>query len=255
MSVNTRDEDVLEFPTGIENGLKPRLVFLARMHNGDLVDATLSGKTKETLMGLARRGTSPLGGIAHPSSGQKFSQELQEECPKPTPQISTGLYTSKNQLDPNLVRIEVPLKNNIKFFQILQHGLSDLNTLHSQEKSTLRTEISDLGQAVSKVAHPARDLERTDLYAWRAIFSLYLDCNIFFSTAESEKFNRSPADVQQQLQAFSSRLEVLQETNRFRRKESGLALQHFLLINITLLRNLKFQHLNMRAAGKILKSG
>ncbi|KAL8640188.1 MAG: hypothetical protein Q9228_002854 [Teloschistes exilis] len=225
------------------------------MHDGDLVDATLSGKTKETLMGLARKGTVPLGGIAHHSSGQKLSRQLREECLMPTSQVSTGLFTSENQLDPNLVRIEVPVKNNTKFFQILQHGLSDLNTLHSQEKTTLRTEISDLGQAVSRVAHPARDIQRTDLYAWRAVFSLYLDCNIFFSTTESEDFNRSPADVQKQLQLFSSRLEVLQETNRFRRKESGVALQRFLLINITLLRNLKFQHLNMRAAGKILKSG
>lgn len=240
---------------GIDSGLKLRLVFLARIHDGDLVDATLSGKTKETLLGLARKGTIPISGVADFSTGQKLSQEPREECLVPTSQVSTGFYTCKNHHDPNLVRIEVPLKNNIKFFQILQHGLSDLNTLHSQEKTTLRTEISDLGQTVSKVAHPARDIQRTDLYAWRAVFGLYLDCNVFFSTTESEDFNRSPADAQKQLQVFSSKLEILQETNRFRRRESGLALHRFLVINVTLLRNLKFQHLNMRAAGKILKSG
>lgn len=150
--------------------------------------------------------------------------------------------------------MEVPLKNKDEFFQILQYGLSGLNTLHDLEKPMLLSDIGDLGQLVSRVAVPLRTLQRTDLYACRAIFELYLNCNVFFTMSENQSFNRTPKDVQTQLQLFSSRLDDLQKTNRFRRKDSNVALQRFLLVNAKLLRDPKFQELNGRAAGKILKS-
>ncbi|KAL8711119.1 MAG: hypothetical protein Q9220_004500 [cf. Caloplaca sp. 1 TL-2023] len=167
-----------------------------------------------------------------------------------------GLLSSQSNLEQDnakFVRIEVPLRNNEEFFQILRHEISHLSKLHDQEKTTLGQEIHDVGLLVSQIAHPVRNGHRTDLSAWKAVFGLYLECNIFFSTTESENFNRTPKEAERQLQVFSRRLDEMRRTTRFHRKESNITLQRFMLINANLLRSLKFQHLNMRAAGKILK--
>ncbi|KAL8998034.1 MAG: hypothetical protein Q9188_006182, partial [Gyalolechia gomerana] len=233
------------------DGLQPELRFVVEIHGGELVGAALSPSTKETLQRLVgwthedARGICSEQSQASQSLGQKSEQRRRGS---PDYLGSGSLHKSK------LIRVEVPLKNKDEFFQILQYGLSGLNTLHDLEKTTLLSDIGDLGQLVSRVAVPSRTLQRTDLYAWRAIFELYLNCNVFFTMSENQSFNRTPKDVQTQLQLFSSRLDDLQKTNRFRRKDSNVALQRFLLVNANLLRNLKFQELNGRAAGKILKS-
>ncbi|KAL8798515.1 MAG: hypothetical protein Q9182_006604 [Xanthomendoza sp. 2 TL-2023] len=231
---------------------KPKLVFLVRKDDGDLVDATLSPRTKETLQKLVDTGSLSGGGTDHEQFHLQPAQEGQGSDHSTSLQVSPCSVNVQD--DPNLVRVEVPLRNNEEFFQILQHGLSELSALHSEEKTALGREIGSLGQMVSRVAKPAHGMQRTDLYAWRAVFSLYLESNVFFSTNENETFSRSPPEVQRQLQIFSNRLDSLQKNNKFRRKESSVALQRFLLVNANLLRNLKFQQLNIRAAGKILKS-
>ncbi|CAL8577899.1 hypothetical protein XPA_003710 [Xanthoria parietina] len=232
---------------------KPKLVFLVRVQDGDLVDATLSPKTKETLQRLVAP-SSTLGRTIAPVELQPQSPEDSQSwhcstnSPGPVRLSSTGTPG-----DSQFVRIEVPLRNNDEFFHILQHGLSGLNALHGQEKTALSQEIGDLGKVVSRLARPVKGMQRTDLYAWRAIFNLYLESNVFFSTNENESFGRSPAQAQRQLQVFSTRLDNLQKSNTILLKDSKAALQRFLLVNASLLRILKFQQLNMRAAGKILK--
>lgn len=227
-------------------------MFLVRRDDGDLMDATLSPKTKETLQKLV--GASSLS--ARETMHEQLLPQPSKEARGRDHRTSSGdiVLSELNQGDSNSVRVEVPLRNNDEFFQILQHGLSGLNSLHREEKSALGQEIGELSQMVSRVAKPAQSMQRTDLYAWRAIFGLYLECNVFFSTNENESFSRSPIEVQPQLQLFSNRLSEVQKANKFRRQESSAALQRFLLVNANLLRNLKFQQLNMRAAGKILKS-
>ncbi|KAL8701455.1 MAG: hypothetical protein Q9224_000498 [Gallowayella concinna] len=230
---------------------KPKLVILVRMDAADLVNATLSPRTREILQKLVD---------TRNVSGRGTDYEQRQSLPAKEVQgsdRSTSLQESSShniQGDPNLVKVEVPLRNNEEFFQILQHGLSGLSALHSQEKTALVQEIGGLGQMVSRVAKPAHGMQRTDLYAWRAIFSLYLESNVFFSTNENESFSRSPSEVQRQLQLFFNRLDSLRKNNTFRHKESSVALQRFRLVNANLLRNLEFQQLNIRAAGKILKS-
>ncbi|KAI4142177.1 MAG: hypothetical protein L6R39_005055 [Caloplaca ligustica] len=234
-----------------ETGSYPKLTFIVQIDDGELVDATLSPRTKDTLRkfvgrdstdkevtALARLQTHDVDG----SLGQKLPQMSQETAIPGNPQ------------KPKLIRVEVPLKHNNEFFEKLQYGLSGLNNLYDQEKTALSRDIEDLGHIVSRVAIPSRHVQQSDLYAWRAIFELYLECNIFFSTSEKESFSRSPEEAQKQLQLFSIRLNALQKANKFHKKESYVALQRFLLVNANLLRNLKFQQLNMRAAGKILKS-
>ncbi|KAI4126177.1 MAG: hypothetical protein LQ338_003876 [Usnochroma carphineum] len=229
----------------------PRDVF--SFDSGELVDAALSPRTKETLQQLAGRRFVDAKQTALAQSQTQKVDELPEQKPSECSR-RTGNPNSDSPSPPRSIQMEVPLRHNDEFFQILQYGLSGLNSLYDQEKTVLVRDIGDLSHRVSQVAVPSRHVQQTDLYAWRAIFELYLECSVFFSASEEESFYRSPAEAQKQLQLFSTRLDALQKTKRFRKKESSVALQRFLLINANLLRNLKFQQLNVRAAGKILKS-
>ncbi|KAL8837374.1 MAG: hypothetical protein Q9170_002545 [Blastenia crenularia] len=231
-----------------KNSFRPQLRFVVEVDGGEVVDASLSPSTKETLQRLVGQGYV---GARRTCLGQSQSPE---QSPEQQRHGSFDFPINDNIKSSNLVCIEVPLKNNDEFFQMLQFKLIGLNTLHDQEKTALVHDIADLGRLVSRVAAPSRILQHTDLYAWRAIFELYLGCSVYFSTSENESFNRTPSDVQRQLQLFSSRLSDIQRSTPFRRRDSNAALQQFLLINANLLRNLKFQQLNVRAAGKILKS-
>ncbi|KAL8844341.1 MAG: hypothetical protein Q9205_000900 [Flavoplaca limonia] len=236
------------------SNFKPKLVFLIRVQDGELVDATLSPQTKETLQRLVGASSTFETGIAPMELQPQSLEELQNWRCSTKSHDSVRAPTTGKSDDPQFVRVEVPLKNNDEFFHILQHGLSGLNALHGQEKTALSQEISDLAKVVSRLAKPIKGMQRTDLYAWRAIFNLYLESNVFFSTNENECFTRSPAQVQRQLQVFSNRLDELQQSNMIILKDSKVALRRFLLVNANLLRVLKFQQLNMQAAGKILKS-
>ncbi|KAL8949798.1 MAG: hypothetical protein Q9222_004126, partial [Ikaeria aurantiellina] len=234
----------------------PRLIVLVRADSGELVDATLSPNTKATLQKLVdRNSVSDRTQTSAPTLNDGPGIRTRPRQISGT--VNEGPLPIQSHLSPNdvdLLRIEVPLRNNEEFFHILRHEISHLSTLRDREKATLGQEIHDVGQLVSQVARPSRNAHGTDLSAWKAVFGLYLDCNIFFSTSESNNFNRTPKEAERQLQVFSSRLDELRRTTRFRRKESNVALQRFMLINANLLRSLKFQHLNLRAAGKILKS-
>lgn len=224
---------------------------MLQINEDGLVDAALSPKTKITLQNFVaghrvsseRRALLSPHVEGDPSPGRRAPQE--------------SVYSKNGRLNSTeIIKIEVPLRNNKEFFQIFQHGLSGLNALYDQEETVLVRDIGELGQKVAQVAVPSRTTKArpADLYAWRAVFELYLECNVFFSASDNEKFSRSPTDAQNQLQLFSTRLDTLQKDHRFRKKDSGEALQLFLLVNANLLRNLKFRQLNVLAAEKILKS-
>ncbi len=162
--------------------------------------------------------------------------------------------SSQGEAKDNYHRVEVPLRHDHEFFQMLKSGVLGLNTLQTDEKAELTKEIGSLGQEIAKIAAPSQSSARTDMYIWREIFSLYTNSQVFFSTSEQDKHTRDTGTAEKQLQHFSIRLRDLNVTQSFRRKQSYVALDRFLHLNLVLLRNLSFQELNTTATTKILKS-
>lgn len=240
----------------------PKLVFLVNPRNGVPVDTSLSPETRAYLQSLAN-GTSDTSGATaqvldhHPDlipvdvDAEAKSKVLGQ--PKVGIGHCSGLYPL-DPIDDICSKVEVPLRYDSEFFTTLDLELSRLNDLQAHERSELTKEICRLGQDISKLVAPAQGSAKTDLYAWREIFSLYTDSKIFFSTNEQDEFCRDSSTAQKQLQEFSAKLCKLKDSKTFRRKDSYRALERFLQINITLLRNLKFQELNSTAMTKILKS-
>ena len=155
---------------------------------------------------------------------------------------------------PKLITIEVPIVNDSIFFRMLTRDMSSLDALHLNEEAELIANISDLGEAVARLAPPSQSGEKTDLQPWRDIFSLYIDSNIFFSSKERDQFRRTSTIAQEQMQSFSDKLKDLGLSKRFQKKGSRIALHHFIAINLSLLKHLRFQELNLTARTKILKS-
>jgi hypothetical protein len=78
---------------------------------------------------------------------------------------------------------------------------------------------------------------KSDLYAWREIFQLYLDTAIFQGLGERDRGERSVEDAEERLTKFFSRLNQVGLSNgkRLTLKESKTALQGFLQLNMFLL--------------------
>lgn len=236
---------------------QPKLIFVVDARDGNPIDASLSPETRAYLQNLASKPgeikprTSPSsGGKTMPSNRTRtiHGDTLVTE----RAMASLGPAVTEEHLA-TARRVEVPLRSDSEFFRMLNLELSELNALQLREQVQLVEVITCLGKDISKVARPSQVFKRTDLYAWREIFSIYTDSKVFFSTDERDRFQRNSATAQKQLQAFSSKVQQLGLLKRLK-KDSRIALDCFLQINLTLLRNLKFQELNGTAMTKILKS-
>jgi hypothetical protein len=92
------------------------------------------------------------------------------------------------------------------------------------------------------------------MYRWRELFDLYLQAGVFFSAHELDRGRRDSIAAARQLQWFQSEVTKRGLKDLFKLPASHQALDRFIRINITLLRNLKFQEINQKAIFKILKS-
>lgn len=231
---------------------EPKLIFLINPSDGIPMDASLSTDTRAYLLGLvAKAQEAPSTEVF--SLGKEINPVAAQNQPKVNEE-SSHAESSKDIIRGQYQRVEVPLRYDGKFFRMLNLELSGLQNLQEEERSGLIRDIRKLGEEISKAASPPNGFNKTDLYTWREIISLYTDLKIFFSTNEQEIFCRHSSEAQKQLQVFSDNLREIKLARNFRNRNSFTALDRFLRINLLLLQNLKFQELNSIAITKIIKS-
>jgi E3 ubiquitin-protein ligase BAH len=114
-------------------------------------------------------------------------------------------------------------------------------------------EIVALSNEITLLTKPSK-FSKTDMYRWRELFDIYLQAGIFFSTNELDHGSRKSATAAKQLDWFQGEVNRRGLVTAFKLPASRQALDRFVKINITLLRNLRFQEINQKAIGKILKS-
>ncbi|KAA6408867.1 MAG: hypothetical protein FRX48_07211 [Lasallia pustulata] len=235
---------------------QPKLVFVVDERDGNPIDASLSPETRAYLLNLANKQEEIKSTRSRNSVGERIYSNRSGNTNSENNVTGGHMGTLGREVLIDYPeasrRVEVPLRSDSEFFRLLNLELSELNALQLREQAQLVVEISCLGKDISKLARPSQGLKRTDLYAWRDIFSAYTDAKIFFSTTERDIFHRNSATAHKQLQVFSSRIHELGVLKTLK-KESRIALDRFLRINLTLLRNLKFLELNGTAMTKILK--
>jgi E3 ubiquitin-protein ligase BAH len=166
-------------------------------------------------------------------------------------QIASSLSTQNNSYD----TVEIPLTSDSEFFQTLKWELGDLNQLQQTEQTQLTIQITKLGNDITSLTSASRRRSRAELGAWREIFRLYIEHEIFFSTSEQTAGSRTSTAAQQKLTEYIQHLTLGPKNNKQLRlsRPDRHALTTFLHINTSLLHFMKFQELNRTALSKILK--
>ncbi|TGO68636.1 hypothetical protein BOTNAR_0022g00450 [Botryotinia narcissicola] len=127
--------------------------------------------------------------------------------------------SSEIEVERPLVReVEVPLTFDAEFFGLLQGDVENLDALQDEEQRAL---VAEAG--------------------------------IFFSDLEKDHGKRDSVAALKRLQWFQSEVVKRGILDTFKLSPSRKALNQFISINVTLLRNLQFQEINQKAIAKILK--
>ena len=179
--------------------------------------------------------------------------------------------------------IIVSLPSDVAFFQVLCQAMVSLSELHTKQQELFNIAVKHLCSLVSSSIVPqtnhtiirsihlpatkrkgepdlydsahtpgASSYHKSDLYVWREIFTLWIEAQIFESSAERDRGERSVEQADKRLKAFASEVvkRGLGDRRTLRRKESREAWEEFLRLNVLLLDLKKFQIANINAARK-----
>lgn len=172
----------------------------------------------------------------------------------------------------------IPLEADVRFFEVLTAALQSLTEFHKEQQELFSASVQQLCALISASIQPsggAIDLptppnsmadpvpyvynsthpSQKDLYAWRAIFSLWVEAEIFESNAERDRGERTVDEAQRRLTAFANAVvkRGLGDRRTLRGKKTRKAWDEFLRLNVLLLDLKRFQTANIEAARKILK--
>lgn len=100
--------------------------------------------------------------------------------------------------------IIIPLNADTEFLDTLTGALSNLSSLQETQRKEFQQSTEALCSAVSKVASPYG--HKNDLYAWREIFSLWCELQIFESQREKDRGELSVDETEARLKKFADEL-------------------------------------------------
>lgn len=160
---------------------------------------------------------------------------------------------------PDTHEIIIPLVSDTAFYQLLTQALQYLNAKLAVVRSDFEASLRSLSRSIAHSARPMSSTSgfrphsahtsdpsnisvhapphfsshKSDLYAWREIFQMYVDADIFESHQEASRGERSIEESEQRLELFLQRLRDrgLADSRGFKVKESREALQTFLHLN------------------------
>ncbi|GAA5799442.1 SPX domain-containing protein [Helicostylum pulchrum] len=150
----------------------------------------------------------------------------------------------------HLKTLVIELEQDDEFFKMLLEELNQAALLQDVTSQKFKHDISDLESRMTKVASPT---QKSDMYNWRQIFSLYMDAQIFQGHAESDREFRTVERARQQMEWFIEQLEKSNILTKLKTPESKSAFKQFIALNTELITMKHYQMLNQTAMRKILK--
>ncbi|QRV78549.1 RING finger protein [Ceratobasidium sp. AG-Ba] len=155
----------------------------------------------------------------------------------------------------------IPLTADTAFHRLLANALNSLALLQSRTQTQISDQILALADTISSCSGPPSRSRKSDLYAWREIFQLWVECQIYRGGAtERERTSgeggiRNVAEAEKRLGMFASEVvkRGLGDRRTLKSARSREALETFLNLNVHILDLKKFQLANAEAARKILK--
>lgn len=113
---------------------------------------------------------------------------------------------------------------DLQFFNVLTHALQALDTLQRNQQALFRQKVDFLCEMISAASEVSQTTARkhklgakvkatlssndghSDLYAWREIFTLWIEAEIFESSAERDRGERTVDEAEKRLKAFAGEL-------------------------------------------------
>ena len=140
--------------------------------------------------------------------------------------------------DERAVDIELPA--DAAFFALLSQEIAQIAQLEHRVSEDFMSNVNELARSVSLAARPTSQRGKSDLYAWREIFALWVETEVFESTSERARGDRPLAEAEDRLGDFAREVTKrgLGDARTLKRKESQAAVEQFLQLNLALL-NLK----------------
>jgi hypothetical protein len=178
----------------------------------------------------------------------------------------------------------IPLASDIAFFNLLTAALTSLSAFHSAQQLAFKAAVENLCLMISQSIQPSSNsvqvvatpltpsplpveqetdgrvariqrnarASKKDLYAWREIFTLWIESEIFESSAERTRGERTVEQAEARLQRFADMVvkRGLGDRRTMRGKKVREAWEEFLRLNVLLLDIKRFQIANINAARK-----
>ncbi|KAF3479978.1 RING-14 protein [Arthroderma uncinatum] len=161
--------------------------------------------------------------------------------------------TTKTDTEAPYQSVQIPLSSDSEFFRLLRTGLSNLEDLQAHEKRDLDNQVVLLRDSIVEVTSPSsKKADQAAIYAWREVFRIYMEMQVFFSTGEVDGGERSSEVARHRLEAFQTQLVKEHHAKKLGRNGRRI-LETFMHINLAVLQNLRFQEINGMALNKILK--
>lgn len=200
---------------------------------------------------------------------EQDSEDEAELDPDSDPQPDLEVISSETQRD-----FIIPLASDQAFFSMLTAALMSLSAFHEAQQAAFRSAVESLCRLISQSIQPQSSVEilptpltpsttvtrigptskasRKDLYAWREIFTLWIEAEIFESGAERSRGERTVDQAETRLQKFASEVvkRGLGDRRTMKGKKVKAAWEEFLRLNVLLLDLKRFQTANINAARK-----
>ncbi|KAG6827122.1 hypothetical protein H0H92_013142 [Tricholoma furcatifolium] len=177
----------------------------------------------------------------------------------------------------NMKELVIPLASDMLFFQNLSNTINGLSTHLDSVQHDFIDNLTALSRTIGDCARPTSSSTtgfqphsilstkpwnvsnpskiESDLYAWREIFQLYVEAEVFEGVHEADRGEHSVEESENRLKLFAERVTSrgLGDDRKLKGKSSRDALETFLELNMFILNIKKFQFANAEATRKILK--
>lgn len=149
--------------------------------------------------------------------------------------------------------IVIPLESDTLFLSSLSQALASLAALQLSQKASFADSVGKLADDVSRVSSPMRKGGAHDLYAWREVFSLWVEAQIFEGAAERDRGEHTVEEADRRLKWFVDQVGKRGLAKRMKHKDARDALERFVALNVQLADLKRFGEANGEATRKLLK--
>lgn len=238
----------------------PKLTIALDPHDGSPMDAWLSPDTRRYLRRMARNSRSSESSEEPSPTPPKRRMTVSKRPNGDTAPTKSSADHEPVQLDApdetegqEIETVEIPLTSDSEFFQILRRELDSLENLQIKEQQEIGESVALLADQIRNLKLSKKRRSKQEIEAWRKLFELYLDSEVFLSSHEVDAGSRDVTHAQSQLKYFTGAVVDQRIKGMLATKEGNEAMDRFLKINVDLLRLMRFQEMNRIALTKILK--